>query len=643
MYTGDTKNLKMKSRRDNSDQDCSRGSKKIKTEVMHFTNEDGMSDHGGPTGKIGPTANSGFSTALSEKDQPKYNERFSLKDSRDDAMGDLHVSVKKAKHTVPVSLENGSLEMETSDTRENSKKRKVKEEFKDDNYRKEKKLRVSKSEGKESRASRDSGRTDKKGSHAKNHQLGKDLESNLSQRSLDGMDSLRRDVGSRQPSMAATSSSSKVSGSHKTKVSFQEVKGSPVESVSSSPMKISNPEKLTSASRDLKGKDDLPDTGLFAIGSPRRCSDAEDDDGSDRSGTARKDQTFNVAYHRPPGSSELDFQDRDFTHVSDGKARAQIVPSPKIANSHFTNGGVYNLGQDTPYPSKPQSSNQCHDDERQTDSHPRTNESRPRKSGKGSSSRSKDKNRSFKTDIDTGKVKISDSLCDLQDHPPSYEVKPRDGKNKLQEKFGIKSDEAENKYVSKKDPAGKLSSESSKRESQLKLGEHDGPHIKADSTCRLDALSTAKQNLLQDCDGERSSKRFPSDKTDQVGQISGRGKSLPLPPSGGPQIETLNRCPRPVTGSQNGNGVDSSAVDTSEGDDAFKMRKQIRKADQQNGTQHISSRHPTPNGQKARELDAPSPARRDSSSQGANNALKEAKDLKHLADRLKVFYSLCLI
>lgn len=632
MHTGDTKNLKMKSRKDNSDQDRSRTSKKIKTEVMHFTDEDGVSDHGGPTGKIAASANSGFSTALFEKDQPRCNERSSFKDSRDDLTGGLHASIKKEKHRVPVSLELG-----TSDTRENSKKRKVKEEFNPDDYRKEKKLRVSKSEGKESKASRDSGRTDKKGSHAKNHQLGKDLESNLSQRSLDGMDSLRRDLGSLQPSMAATSSSSKVSGSHKTKASFQEVKGSPVESVSSSPMRTSNPEKLTSASRDLRGKDDLPDTGLFAVGSPRRCSDAEDDDGSDRSGTARKDQTFNVAYHRSLGSSELDFQDRDFTHVSDGKARAQIVPSSNIANGHLTNGGVYNLGQDTPYPSKPQSSSQCHDDERQTDSHPRTNESRPRKSGKGSSSRMKDKNRSFKTDFDMGKVKISDSLCDLQDHSPSHEVKPRDGKNQLQEKSGIKSDEAENKYVSKKDLAGKLSTESSKRESQLKLGEHDGPHIKVDSTCRPDAFSTTKQNLLQDSDGERSSKRFPSDKTDQVGLISGRGKSLPLPPSGGPQIETLNRCPRPVTGSQNGNGVDSSAVDASEGDDAFKLRKQIRKADQQNGTQHSSSRHPTPNGPKARELDAPSPARRDSSSQAANNALKEAKDLKHLADRLKVF------
>ncbi|KAM3687984.1 hypothetical protein ACJW31_10G116500 [Castanea mollissima] len=587
---GDTKNLKMKSRRDNSDQDSSRASKKLKSEGMHLNDEDRMSDHSEPTGKTGPSSSSGFPTTSSEKDRHRYNGHSSYQDSRDDVNDRVHVSNKKPKHKVPVSLDNGSLEMENSDTRENAKKKKVKDEFKENDYRKEKKARVSKSEGKESSTSRDSGRTDKKGSHSKNQQLGQDLGSYLSQRSLDGMDSLRRDLGSIQPSNAATSSSSKVSGSHKTKASFQEVKGSPVESVSSSPMRISNPDKLTSASRGLKGKDDHQDAGLSAVGSPRRCLDGEDD-GSDRSGTERKDKTFKVA-----------------NHVS---------------------------GHDDPYPSKPQSSNQCHDEERQTNSHPHANESRPRKTGKGSSSRMKDKNRSSKTEFEVGKSKISESLSDRQDHSPFHEVKHRDGKNQLQEKFGVKSDETDNRYVSKKDSAGKLSSESSKRENQLNFGEHDGSHNKVDSTFRQDALSTTKQNHLQDSDGERSLKRFPYDKTDQVGLASGRGKSLPLPPTGGPHIETLNRCPRPVTGSHKGHGADILTVEATEGDDALKLQKQIRKADQQNGTQRTSSRHPTSNGQKARELDAPSPARRDSSSQAATNALKEAKDLKHLADRLK--------
>ncbi|KAG2697356.1 hypothetical protein I3760_07G102100 [Carya illinoinensis] len=627
---GYVNNLKMKRIRDDSDLDCSRASRKMKTEG---TDEDGMLDHSEPARKIGPSSSNGF-PAASEKDQARYSERFSFKDSRNGVNDGPHVSVKNAKHKFLVSLDGGSLETGNSDSRESSEKRKGKDEFNDDDYRKEKKVRVSKSEGKESRASRDSGRTDKKGGQAKNQQLEQDPGSNLSQRSLDGVDSLRRDLGSLQPSMAATSSSSKVSGSHKTKASFQEVKGSPVESVSSSPMRISNTDKLTSESRDIQGKDDLQDAGPFALGSPRNCSYGEDDNGSGRPGTARKEKAFNIASHRSFGSTGPDFQERDFCHISGGKARPHIVPSPVVANPHCADGGVYNFGQDTPNPSKPPSSNQCHDEERKTDS-PCAHESRPRKSGKGSSSLLKDKNRIIRNEFDIGKVKIPQSLSDVQDDSTSHEVKPRDDKNDFQEKFGIKFKEAQNKYVAKKDPAKKLLSESSKRESQLKCEEHDGSHTKVDSICRQDVASTTKQTLLQDSDGERSSKRFPSDRTDQIGLVSGREKSLPLPPSRGSQIETVNRCPRPVTGSHNANGIHSPAVVASESDAALMAQKQARKADHQNGTQHNSSRNPAPNGQKARELDAPSPARRDSSSQAATNALKEATDLKHCADRLK--------
>ncbi|KAG6700169.1 hypothetical protein I3842_08G099400 [Carya illinoinensis] len=601
---GDAKSLKMKSRKDNGDKDFSRASKKMKTDCTH---EDWMLDHSGQVGKMVPSSSNDFHTT-SEKNRPRYSEHSSFKDSRNDACDGPHVSVKKANSKVLVSLEDGSLEMGNSNARENARKRKVKE-FSDDDYRKEKKARLSKSEGKEHRSSRDSGRRDKKGSHSKNQHLGKDPWSNLSQRSLDGLDSLRKDLGSLQPSLAATSSSSKVSGSHKTRVSLQEVKGSPVESVSSSPMRISNPNKLASACRDLKGKDDLQYAGPFPVGSPRKFSDGEDDDGGVRSGTARNDKALSIAYHKSVGSPGLNIQGRDFHYTSGSKARAPIVPPSDITN-------------------------QCHDDDRQTDGSC-ARESCPRKSGKGSSSRLKDKNRSIKTEFDMGKVKVPESLNDLQDHSPSNEVKPRDDKNQLQEKLGIKSDESENKNDARKDAAGKSSSESSKIQSHLNFVEHDGSHIKVDSICREDAVSTTKQTVLRDCDSERSSKRLPSDKTDQVGLVSGRGKSLPLPPSGGSQIETVNRCPRPVTGSHNGNGVHSPAVVASDSDAALKVQNQVRKADSQNGTQHISSRHPTPNGQKARELEAPSPARRDSSSLAATNALKEAKDLKHLADRLK--------
>lgn len=55
---------------------------------------------------------------------------------------------------------------------------------------------------------------------------------------------LKKDLEYEQPSMAATSSSSKVSDSRKNRVSRMEVKGSPEESVSSSPMRIETTGKV---------------------------------------------------------------------------------------------------------------------------------------------------------------------------------------------------------------------------------------------------------------------------------------------------------------------------------------------------------------------------------------------------------------
>ncbi|XP_071738316.1 cysteine-tryptophan domain-containing zinc finger protein 7-like [Rutidosis leptorrhynchoides] len=57
--------------------------------------------------------------------------------------------------------------------------------------------------------------------------------------------------------VAATSSSSKVSGSHKTKTNNHDTKGSPVESVSSSPMRIQNSNKFRSPRRDSNSVDRL--------------------------------------------------------------------------------------------------------------------------------------------------------------------------------------------------------------------------------------------------------------------------------------------------------------------------------------------------------------------------------------------------
>ncbi|KAE8703538.1 cullin-1-like [Hibiscus syriacus] len=614
----DTKTSKMKGKRI-TDQDSLRAPKKIKDETLHLSGEDWMFDH---AGKGGPSTSVG-------KDQPKHCQHFSFEDSKMDK-DRQQVSGKRVNDKLQVSLTDGSLDPMNFDGVEVSRKRKVderasnhlqgsrvlvKEEFSENDSRKEKKARVSKSGGKDSSASKSSGKLEKKGKHTQKHLSGQDLVSSLSQQRLDGMDSLKRDSGSAQPSLVATSSSSKVSCSHKSKLGFRETKGSSVESVSSSPMRILNPDKLP-LTRNVAGKDEYYDAGLFVSDSPRRCSDGEDDGGSDKSGTVRKENTSAAAQHGSLEPSLLDIQDKFGDQSGGSKAKAPIKPSPDTGKRHFMNDtDDYLGGQEAQFSGKSTTINDHHDEETQNENCSNANVSHSRKSGKGSSW-PKDGSHNFKS----GSVDVQPV------HMPSYDVKPRDGRNHFQERPGEKSNEIGNRFAENKKSLGKLSGEIGKRENQSN-GQSDAKPV---ATGGQDVMSTVKQNLFQGRGSEEYTKRFHSENSDHAEIASEGRKPLSLPPSGGTRNEMLTHHPNTVSGSQKGNGADGSQAH-----DAFKVQKQIKKkVDHQSGSQQNSSRDTTTSG-RIRDVGAPSPMRKDSSSQAANNALKEAKDLKHLADRVK--------
>ncbi|KAL1543103.1 cysteine-tryptophan domain-containing zinc finger protein 3-like isoform X1 [Salvia divinorum] len=71
---------------------------------------------------------------------------------------------------------------------------------------------------------------------------------------IEDIEELRKDLGCEQPSMAATSSSSKISDSRKNRLSYAEVKGSPEESVSSSPMRMLYPNQVSPMMTETSGK-----------------------------------------------------------------------------------------------------------------------------------------------------------------------------------------------------------------------------------------------------------------------------------------------------------------------------------------------------------------------------------------------------
>ncbi|KAI3783147.1 hypothetical protein L2E82_13211 [Cichorium intybus] len=498
--------LKIRNKRETS-QDYSRDSKKVKTDDNHGTDKDWGSDH------------------RKNDDRPKDSKSASKV---------LGVHPKIPNGTPHVVNKRKANELEDAQIEETS----------ENGHRKGKKVKVPEPQEEEIFASKGSG-----GGEGRVRLI----------------DSSRRDVPvPLHAPLAATSSSSKVSGSHKTKTNNQETKGSPVESVSSSPLRILNPDKLISSRRNIEGVENCQD-----VASPKK--DWEDDRGSYRSNTFKKE--LDVMESLDKGVGPL---------TSSNNLKAEIAPSLEFETFRVGSGGVDTSG------AKP--STQGHNDDR---SH--SNGSRSRKNGKGSSSRSKDKNRSSKSDIDKINLKISDV--------PIYEEKSKGGRHKSQEKPSVYPDKLEKGSASKKD-SSKPSSENTKRDAQSKHG-HNDDSVPA-------PVHDVKQNVSMEREGERLSKR----------DVSGRGKSHSLPPTGKSQNDA-SRPPQPFVGSQKENV-------SVEGSDASKATKQKKKAENQS----TSARHPTPNRHKGRDHDAPSPLRRESSSQAASS-VKEAKALKHMADRLK--------
>nr|XP_043618776.1 cysteine-tryptophan domain-containing zinc finger protein 3-like isoform X2 [Erigeron canadensis] len=470
--------LKIKNRREGS-QDNSRDSKKVKTDDNCRTDKDWTSDHGGAVFKA---INSSNADLPFKKDHRKYDDR--PKDTKSTSR-DLGINHKNQN--------------ELCEERDAARKRKS-TEFDD------------------SQVEETSETGQKKGKKAKIPESWEEEKGRL-------LDNPRRDVPV-HTSLAATSSSSKVSGSHRTKTNNHEAKGSPVESVSSSPLRILNPDKFTSSRRNIEGVNNSQNHG-----SPKK--DWEDDRGNYRS-----------------TKNGLD--------VVESLEKVETVPF-----AEFEPLGAQTLVKG-------------HTAER-------------RKSGKGSSSRSKEKHRSSKSDIERVNLKKSERTNENSNVPP-YEEKSKGGRNRSQDKLPVNFDKIEN-----------------------------GSALNKESSVKPHSIQDLKQNLPIERDGERSSKK----------DVSGRVKPHSLPPSGKVQNET-SRPPQPFVGSHKENGDKTLSVDGVEGSDASKAIKQKKKAENQNGNQSLSTRHPTPN----RNRGTPSPLRRESSSQAAS-AIKEAKALKHMADRLK--------
>lgn len=345
-------------------------------------------------------------------------------------------------------------------------------------------------------------------------------------------------------------------------------------------------------------------SSAFATSSPKRSSDGENDGFSSESSMVKKDNSCNGKSYDL--LSEADLEEKDVHRESGTKVKAKTMVSGH-ATKQDTDVNADPLRQASQYACKTGNSDQGSDKERKND-HQFQNSGSVSNRKRGSSSRHKEKNRAPRSDSDQRKTNDSDILNLSSDQMPLDEEKTAPGKNKSQEKSVVGSDRL--KKSSKKDPSGKLLDKNVKGDNQSRSVHRDDAEVRADVVSRLDK----RQATLPDRDDQRSSKKVVSNKSEQI-DVSSKS------PLTRDQNETAV-FKEPVPGSERENG------------DAFERERSNASRQSKKAKSHHGNL-PNNTANKVRDQDVPSPVRKDSSSQAATNAIKEATNLKHLADRLK--------
>ncbi|MQM09205.1 hypothetical protein Taro_042073 [Colocasia esculenta] len=715
-------------RKRGSEKDGLRTSKRLKMEEACNGDEDWHSDH--DLTKSVPVLDDGTLSKMSQvtvRSVLGYNDDSSFKDSKCNSK-DLSGSQSKPRAFIKVSLtgnRNGHYSTsykenyEKKDSSTNKRKVKeqqeqvppqttvgsgvimndganVKEEISGGSSRKEKKPRISKADEREPFKTPMDGKVkennqgvkvllstrkacslygmEKEKESLENGQRGNQRDSVESEMNVDFLE-LKKDLSYVQTSITATSSSSKVSGSPKARSNFQEARGSPVESVSSSPSRIPNVNKFGSE-KDTIRRDDPLDANLSVFRGSKKCWDGEIVGQIDQSATIRGDKSSSVTFEQNLGAysiMKLELMDpaKGAPHYLHREAPLLAVGKAKDG-SHFKTSRNFrddslapvfediNLGDDI------QDKNCGHDPDKQKSCY--NFSFGQQKSCKGSSLRTKEKHRScisdvgkqekhrsFKfnvgknkvSDVDKCQVKACDSFSEKEDTCPikngdnfrndadmdslSLCIRHEDlGNGRFKDVVSDKE---------KKVSLGKCPSEY-RRNDKLNFGvkdnldsvflakRHRDPNSKINE---VGTISTKKIMSLHDTPQKtmtREDKRLSGclnpDQTQKL-ELTERSRSHSLPQPG----DKLPEAQDPQTVLPNAKaGRSVSSVDVMIGD-ASKVQQQP-KVDSQNGAHQSSSVHTI-----TKKHDIPSPMKRDGNHLAASVVLKEATDLKHTANRLK--------
>ncbi|KAL8524992.1 hypothetical protein ACS0TY_014573 [Phlomoides rotata] len=285
---------------------------------------DNFQASGGNLGVIGHSVKSGMPSKAALKNGKK---KSALKEGISEVPGNVQIYVKKHTDIMEDLPDNEPLGMKTCKGREvtrtkirlkdnaysqyqvetgpnnvsnlQDRKKFVNEESKDGEFHRDKRPRVSQVEEEFRRSQGDDISSKRKSADArvlsgsKEHPRARSIEKELLVKqprikprlTIEDIDKLRKDLGCEEMLTAATSSSSKVSGSRKNRLSYVEREGSPVESVSSSPMRMLYPNQASSMMMETAGKVDFSSNDVGVVGSTKKSQDMN---GSSQLGAARK-------------------------------------------------------------------------------------------------------------------------------------------------------------------------------------------------------------------------------------------------------------------------------------------------------------------------------------------------------------------
>ncbi|RDX82563.1 hypothetical protein CR513_36627, partial [Mucuna pruriens] len=638
---GDRKHVNMKRKMD-ADQYKSGTPKKSKTGNVCYA--DKQLNPGTGLEKVALYSRNGLPIKASGKDMRKYDE-YCLSE---DVQEKLPVAVKKEGNQGQVSSGGGSLDVINGSKSDGlMKKRKLKDRLDDEKHnnsyslhgekqyseggnaselRKEKKYTILNKEAKSVTEGDDklskggmrqvclSGNRDQMvgGTEVrfvdKGNQPRKHRKNIASLHASDGTDQLGKDLGSGSLSMAATSSSSKVSGSRIVKANYGDVVGSPVESVTSSPLRASNLGKKILAVGDTSLKDDATKGCLSSVGSRRSV----DNRVGKLSVKLKQDR---ISHDLHPVSNKLSSIEYQVEDAKD-RVRVQAKTSSELKNNHLLEGDVH--VEQPGYCAN----GICH--EEKVNKGNQESELSWQKSGKVTSLHVKEKGRKSGSQMkisvsETGYSKNNgrcDSAVDPINHASGAETKN-------DAKYSSPKSKSEIDSISQRSALRHGPNETGKQ-TEIKQRDFENSVLKMDAQCSSDRKTIPRQTLTQDFEEEN--------KANHVSTESRVGKSKVLSSAVGEvKRETLNVGSRTVPQYQKGGMSNEHPVHVSgNGDLAMSVRNHADTS--KHAGVDCSSGSFGPDQQQQLTMSSPL---RTNSNQTAIDTLEEATKLKDRADNYK--------